>query len=238
MNLLFCEAIEFSTDRIHASFLLLKLLWPGLSETLLFLHPIQCTDVFCRFRNQRSSPESPSYHSQAHTPPINIKIEPSTQPSLPSDSVPASTEDQTLLKRRNSSPQISQIKVPGTGDAKCYDHKPPLKKHRSSLSGPLSPKSERRILPSKSRAPESGPQKTETIQKGIESKCAFDQVAPLLSAKAELKMVGELKARRDRVLRAVEQQCDDECREGMKPCSIMLRLEIMHGGFAKSCVNG
>ena len=74
------------------------------------------------------------------------------------------------------------------------------------------------------------------VHKGIESKFAFDQVAPLLSAKAELKIIDELKARRDRVLRAIEQQCDDDCREGMKPCSIMLRLEIMHGGFAKSWV--
>ncbi len=72
------------------------------------------------------------------------------------------------------------------------------------------------------------------IHKGAESKFALDQIAPLLSAKAELKIIDELKARRDRVLRAIEQQCDKDCREGMKPCSIMLRLEIMHGGFAKS----
>ncbi len=215
-------------------FLLLNLLRPELSETLPFLHPNQCTDVFCRFRNQRTSPESPSYHSQARTPPMNIKIEPSPQPSPPSDSVPASTEDQALLKRRNSSPQISQTKIPGTGDAKYQDHKPIPKKQRSSLSGPLSPKAECKIFPSKSRAPEPGPHKTEMVHKGAESKFAFDQVAPLLSAKAELKIVDELKARRDRVLRAIEQQCDNDCREGMKPCSIMLRLEIMHGGFAKS----
>lgn len=72
--------------------------------------------------------------------------------------------------------------------------------------------------------------------RGNETKIAFDQVAPLLSAKAELKIVDELKARRDRVLRAIEQQCEDDCREGMKPCSIMLRLEIMHEGYAKSWV--
>lgn len=209
---------------------------PGLSETLLFLHPIQCTDVFCRFRNHRTSPESPSYHSQARTPPINIKIEPSTKASLPSDSIPASTEDQTLLKRRNSSPQISQRKMPETGDAKHHEHKPPFKKHRSSLSGSSSPKAERKVLPLKSRAQEAGPPKTETIQTGIESKMAFDQVTPLLSAKAELKIVDELKARRNRVLRAIEQQCEDDCREGMKPCPIMLRLEIMHGGFARPWV--
>lgn len=188
------------------------------------------------FRNQRTSPESPSYHSQARTPPINIKIEPSTQPSLPSESVPASAEDQTLLKRRNSSPQISQIKIPGTGDAKYHNHKPPLKKQRSSLSGALSPKAERKILPLKNRVEEAGPQKSETIHREIESKIAFDQVAPLLSAKAELRIVDELKARRDRVLRAIEQQCEDDCREGMKPCTIMLRLEIMHGGFSKPWV--
>ena len=72
--------------------------------------------------------------------------------------------------------------------------------------------------------------------RGNETKTAFDQIAPLLSAKAELKIVDELKARRDRVLRAIEQQCEDDCREGMKPCSIMLRLEIMHEGYAKSWV--
>lgn len=141
-----------------------------------------------------------------------------------------------MLKRRKSSPQMSQIKVSGTGDVKYHDHKPPLKKQRSSLSGPLSPKAERKIFPLMSREEEPGPQKTETIHTGIESKIAFDQVAPLLSAKAELKIIGELKARRDRVLRAVEQQCEDDCREGMKPCCIMLRLEIMHGGFAQSWV--
>lgn len=186
------------------------------------------------FRNQRTSPESPSYHSQARTPPINIKIEPSTQPSLPSGSLPATAEGQTLLKRRNSSPQIRQIKISGTGDAKCHDHNPPVKKQRSSLSGPISPKAERKILPLKTHPQNAGPQKTETIHQEIESRIAFDQVPPLLSAKAELKIVDELKARRERDLRAIEQQCEDDCREGMKPCSIMLRLEIMHGGYAKS----
>lgn len=231
--MLFCEAIELSTKHVHPCFSLLELLRPGPSETFLFLHPIQCTDVFCRFRNHRTSPESPSYHSQARTPPIEIKIEPSTKASLPSDSMPASTEDQKLLKRRNSSPQISQMRTPETVDAKCHDHKPPFKKHRSSLSGLLSPKAERKILPSENRPPEAVPPKSEMIQKGIESKLALDQIAPLLYAKAELKIVDELKARRDRVLRAIEKQCEDDCREGMKPCSIMLRLEIMHGGFAR-----
>ncbi len=125
--------------------------------------------------------------------------------------------------------------MPETGDKK-YSHKPPLKKHRSSLSGALSSKAERKLLPQKIRAQDAGPQILEKIHKGIESKIAFDPVAPLLSAKAEWKIFDELKARRDRLLRAIEQKCEDECREEMKPCSIMLRLEIMHGGYAKSWV--
>ena len=208
----------------------------GPCEALPFLHPIQCTDVFCRFRNQRISPETPSYHSQACTPPISIKIEPSTEPSLPSSSSPVSTDDQTQLKRRNSSPQISQLKTPGNGDTNYNGHKPPLKKHRSSLSGPLSPKAERKLLPLKSRAQQPGPLNTGAIHKEIDSKIAFDPVAPLLSAKAELKLVDELKARRNKLLRAIEQKCEDDCRAEMKPCSIMLRLEIMRGGYAKSWV--
>lgn len=72
------------------------------------------------------------------------------------------------------------------------------------------------------------------MHKGVESKVAFDPIAPLLSAKAELKIVDELKIRRARLLRATEQKCEDDCRAGMKPCSLMLRLEIMHGGYAKS----
>lgn len=230
---LFCCFVKPSYQQSNVSISLSELLRPGPSENFLFLHPIQCTDVFCRFRNHRTSPESPSYHSQAHTPPIEIKIEPSTKASLPLDSMPASTEDQKLLKRRNSSPQISHMGTPDTGDAKCHGHKPPFKKHRSSLSGPLSPKTERKILPLENRAPEAVSPKSEMIQKRIESKLALDQVAPLLYAKAEFKIVDDLKARRDGVLRAVEKQCEDDCREGMKPCSIMLRLEIMHGGFAR-----
>ena len=217
-------------------FSLLGLVRLELSGILLFLHPIQCTDVFCRFRNHRTSPESPSYHSQARTPPIDIKIEPSTKASLPSNSIPASTEDQTLLKRRNSSPQISQMRMPETGDAKYHDHKPPFKKHRTSLSGLLSPKAERKILPLKTRTQEASSPKTEMMQKGTEPNLALNHVPPLLCAKTELKIVDELKARRDRVLRAIERQCEDDCREGMKPCSIMLRLEIMHGGFARPWV--
>ena len=227
-------ATKFSADCAHSLFLALQLLLLGLGEILPFLNLIQCTDVFCRFRNQRTSPELPSYHSQARTPSIKIKIEPSTRPSLPSDSLLATTEGQTLLKRRNSSPQIGQIKIYGTSDAKCHDHKPPLKKHRCSLSGPISPTAERKILPSKSHPTKADSQRTETVHQETESKVAFDQVAPLLSAKAEVKIVDELKIRRDRVLRAIEQQCEDDCREDMKPCSIMLRLEIMLGGYAKS----
>lgn len=74
------------------------------------------------------------------------------------------------------------------------------------------------------------------MHKGVESKVAFDPIAPLLSAKAELKIVDELKIRRARLLRATEQKCEDDCQAGVKPCSLMLRLEIMHGGYAKSWV--
>ena len=201
-----------------------------------FLHPIQCTDVFCRFRDQRTSPETPSYRSQACTPSISIKIEPSTRPSPRSDSIPSSTADQTFLKRRSSSPQVSQIKTPGRNDTKLYVDKPPLKKHRSSLSGPLSPKSERKDLPSKSHVQEAGTLNTAMIHQDFESKYPVDPIAPLFSAKAELKIVDELKARRDRLLQAIEQKCEIDCRAEMQPCSIMLRLEIMHGGYAKSWV--
>ena len=145
-------------------------------------------------------------------------------------------DDQTQLKRRNSSPQISQLKKPGDGDTNYNGHKPPLKKHRSSLPGPLSPKAERKLLPLKSRPQQPSHLNTRAIHKEIDSKSAFDSVAPLLSAKAELKLVDELKARRDRLLRAIEQKCEDDCRAEMKPCSIMLRLEIMRGGYAKSWV--
>ena len=133
---------------------------------------------------------------------------------------------------------MSQIKVSGTGGAKHHDHKPPLKKQRASLPRPLSPKAERKLLPVKSRTQEAGRPEKETIYKGIESKAAFGQVTPLLSVKAELKIIDELKARRVGVLRAIEQQCEDNCREGTKPCSIMLRLEIIHAGagFAQSWV--
>lgn len=185
------------------------------------------------FRNQRTSPETPSYYSQARTPPTNIKIEPSTQPSLQSDSLSVSTLDQSLLKRRNSSPHINQIKITGKDDTKFHGHKPPLKKHQSSLPGLTLPKAERRICPLKSRARDAGLENTQTIHKGVESKIVVDKAAPFLSAK-ELKTVDEHKTRRDRLLRAIEQKCEDECREEMKPCSIMLRLEIMHGGYAKS----
>ena len=150
--------------------------------------------------------------------------------------MPAGSDHQTLLKRRNSSPQISQVKIPGTGDAKYRDHKPPLKKQRSSLSGPLTTKGERKLHPLKNCAEEAGFPKIETVHKEMDSKAAFEQVAPFLSAKAELRLVDELKARRGRVLRAIEQQCEDDCREEMRPCSLMLRLEIMHNGLAKPWV--
>lgn len=209
-----------------------KSLRPGLCKALPFLHFVQCTDVFCRFRNQRTSPETPSYRSQACTPPINIKKEPFTQPSPPSDSPSLSTDDRTLLKRRKCSPQVSQIKIPRITDTKYYGHK----NARSSLSGPLAPKVERKLIPSKGRSQEAGPLGGEMMHKGLGSKVTFDPIAPPLSAKAELKIVDELNFRRARLLRATEQKCEDDCRAGMKPCSFMLRLEIMHGGYAKSWV--
>ena len=209
-------------------FFAMKVATAKLCEALRFLHLSHCTDSFCRFRIQRNSPETPSYHSQARTPPINIKTEPTTQS-------PFSTEDQTLLKRRNSLPQVSEIKMPGIDDTKYGGH-PPLKKHRSSLSRPLSLKAEGKLLPLKIYAQEAGLSDTQKIHKEIESRNSFDPVAPLLSAKAELKIVDELKARRVRLLRAMDQKCEDDCRGEMKPCSIMLRLEIIHGGYAKSWV--
>lgn len=229
---LFSEAFECSADHAQSPFFSSKSLRPGLCEALPFLHFVQCTDVFRRFRNQRTSPETPSYHSQACTPPINIKKEPFTQPSPPSDSPSLSTEDRTLLKRRNCSPQVSQIKKPRILDTKYYGHK----KARSSLSGPLAPKAECKLIPSKSRSEEASPLDGETMHKGVGSKIAFNSIAPLLSGKAELKLVDELKIRRARLLRATEQKCEDDCQAGMKPCSFMLRLEIMHGGYAKSWV--
>ena len=85
-------------------------------------------------------------------------------------------------------------------------------------------------------AEEAGCPKIETVHREIDSKATFEQVVPFLSAKAELRIVDELKARRGRVLRAIEQQCEDDCREEMRPCSLMLRLEIMHNGLAKPWV--
>ena len=126
--------------------------------------------------------------------------------------------------------------MPGKGDTKYGGQIRPLKKHRSSLSGPLSPKAERKFLPLKTYAQEAGLSNTQTIHKEIESKVAFDPVTPLLSAKAELKIVDELKARRGRLMRAIDQKCEDDCRGEMKPCSILLRLETMDGGYAKSWV--
>ena len=106
----------------------------------------------------------------------------------------------------------------------------------SSLSIALSPKAERKLLLLNRCAQEAGFSDTQTIHQEIESNIAFDPVAPLLSAKAELKIVDELKARRGRLLRAIDQRCEDDCRGEMKPCSIMLRLEIMHEGYIKSWV--
>ena len=126
--------------------------------------------------------------------------------------------------------------MPGTGDAKYCDHKPPIKKQRSSPSGPLTPKAERKFHPLIDCAEEAGYPKLETVHKEMDSKANFEQVVPFLSAKAELRIVDELKARRGRVLRAIEQQCEDDCREEMRPCSLMLRLEIMHNGLAKPWV--
>ena len=167
---------------------------------------------------------------------MNIKVEPSAHPSLPSKSQPVSTEDQRLLKRRNSSRQVSQVKTSETSDTKYHGHQPPLKKHQSTVSESLSLKAERKIPISKSCTQDACCSSTERAHKGFESKIDFDPVAPLLSAKAELKIVDGLKTRRDRVLRAIEQKCKDGCRVEMRPCPIMLRLEIMQGGYVKPWV--
>ena len=225
------EAIELTAEIIFipSYFFRLKNCYSrGLVEPCLSRISFNVLMFFCRSRNQRISPEISSYRSQAHTPPINIKIEPSALPSLPSDSLSVCTETRTLLKRRKSSTPISQMKLPKSGDTKYYNCKAPLKKHRSTLSGTSSPKAARKILSLKSRSQEAGRQSLETLHKEVHSKTAFDPVDPLLSVKSEMKVVDELKARRDRLLRAIEQKCEDDCREEMKPCCIMLRLEIMH----------
>ena len=167
---------------------------------------------------------------------MNIKAETSAHPSLPSKSRPISMEDQRLLKRRSSSRQVSQVKTSETSDTKYHGHQPPFKKHQSTVSESLSLKAERKIPISKSCTQEACCSSTESAHKGFQSKFDFDSIAPLLSAKAGLKIVDGLKARRDRVLRAIEQKCEDDCRVEMKPCPIMLRLEIMQGGYVKPWV--
>ena len=125
----------------------------------------------------------------------------------------------------------------GTGNAKYGGQKRPLKTHRSSLSVALSSKVERKLLLLKHCTQEAaGLSDTQPIHKEIESNTAFNPVAPLLSAKAELKIVDKLKARRGRLLRAINQKCEDKYQGEMKPCSIMLRLEIMHEGYIKPWV--
>ena len=120
-----------------------------------------------------------------------------------------------------------------TSDTKYDGHQPPLKKHQSTVSGPPSLKTERKIPLSENCTQDARYSSNEKAYKGFESKTDFDPMAPLLSAKVELKIVDELKARRDRVLRAIEQKCEDYCRVEMKPCPIMLRLEFMQGGYVK-----
>ena len=164
---------------------------------------------------------------------MNIKAEPPAHPSLPSKSRSVSTEDQRLLKRRNSSRQVSQVKTSETSDTKYHVHQPLLKKHKSIVSESLSLKAERKSPISKSCTQDACCLDNERAHKGIESKIDFDPIAPLLSSKTELKIVNGLKARRDRVLRAIEKKCEDYCRVEMKPCPIMLRLEIMQGGYVK-----
>ena len=162
---------------------------------------------------------------------MNIKAEPSAHPSLPTKFRPASTDEQRLLKRRNSSRQVSKVKTSDTSDTKYHGHQPPFKKHHSTNPESLSLKAERKIPISKSCTQNACCSSTERAHKGFESKTDFDPIAPLICAKAELKIVDRLKVRRDRVLRAIEQKCKDDCRVEMKPCPIMLRLEIMQGGY-------
>lgn len=166
---------------------------------------------------------------------MNIKVESPTQSSLPSDSPLVCMKDQTLPTRRNSSPQVSQVKPLGTFHTIYHSHRPPFKKHRSNFSRPRSPKVEHKISPSRSRAQEAGPSSIETVHKEFESKIGFDPIPPLLFAKAETKIVDELKAQRDRLLRVIEQKCEADCLAELKPCPVMLRLGIMHG-YAKSWV--
>lgn len=165
-----------------------------------------------------------------------LKAEPSAHPSLPSKSRSVSTGDQRLLKGRNSSQQVGQVRTSETSDTKYHVHQPPLKKYKSSVSESLSLKAERKLPISKSYTQDACCSDNERAHKGLESKIDFDPIALLLSVKAELKIVDGLKARRDRVLRAIEQKCEEYCRVEMKPCPIMLRLEIMQGGYVQPWV--
>ena len=167
---------------------------------------------------------------------MNIKAEASTHSSLPSKSRPVSTEDHRLLKRRNSSRQVNHLKTSEKSDTKYHGHQPPFKKQQSTVSESLSLKAERKISISKSCTQDARCSSPERAHKGFESKIDFDPIAPLLSAKAEMKIADGLKARRDRVLRAIEQKCEDDCRVEMKPCPIMLRLELIQEGCVKSWV--
>ena len=165
-----------------------------------------------------------------------LKAEPSAHPSLPSKSRSVSTGDQRLLKGRNSSQQVGQVRTSETSDTKYHVHQPPLKKYKSSVSESLSLKAERKLPISKSYTQDACCSDNERAHKGLESKIDFDPIALLLSVKAELKIVDGLKAQRDRVLRAIEQKCEEYCRVEMKPCPIMLRLEIMQGGYVQPWV--
>ena len=167
---------------------------------------------------------------------MNIKAEASTHSGLPSKSRPVSTEDHRLLKRRNSSRQVNHLKTSEKSDTKHHGHQPPFKKQQSYVSESLSLKAERKISISKSCTQDARCSSPERAHKGFESKIDFDPIAPLLSAKAEMKIADGLKARRDRVLRAIEQKCEDDCRVEMKPCPIMLRLELIQEGCVKSWV--
>ena len=91
--------------------------------------------MFRRFRNQRASPRSPFHDSQACTPFISIKVEPAaSQHHIPSTTEIPDVGSHQPLKRRKSSPEISQGKI----ETKTHSTKAvSLKRQRSSLPGLL-----------------------------------------------------------------------------------------------------
>lgn len=151
---------------------------------------------------------------------------------LPSDS---HSEDQTPPKRQNSLPIVIQVQRAASGDENdCYG-KSPLKKQRPSFSRPTSPRPERKDRPCKN---DTVVQKMEAMYRARDTRNGCTQAHSLLSVKEEMRLVEDLKIRRARALLAIEKKCDDGCREGLNPCSVLLQLETIHDGHYQSCKKG